>query len=200
MRVIGSKGAVLLALVVAMLIALPSSAIAATAIMVGGLGQPTLDDTTMSLALNNMFTGIDPVSGTPWHRISVSWPADAAPTWGTTSLEESVAVGTANLVAAIKTTYSTTPGPITVLGTSAGSLVVDEAMRVLANDPTAPPKSAINFVVLADSTQKLAGTNSNPIWNPFDTLSGYTLQPHRGDLRIRRVCRLSGQMVESVRR
>ncbi|HVQ50330.1 MAG TPA: PE-PPE domain-containing protein [Mycobacterium sp.] len=177
MRVIGSKCAVLLALVVAMLIALPSSAIAATAIMVGGLGQTTLNDTTMSMALNGTFTGIDPVSETPWQRINVSWPADAAPIWGTRSLADSVAVGTANLIAAIKTTYSTTPGPITVLGTSAGSLVVDEAMRVLANDPTAPPKSAINFVVLGDATQKLAGTNSNPIWNPFDTLSGYTYGP-----------------------
>ncbi len=172
MRVIGSKGAVLVALVVAMLMALPSSAMAATALMVGGMNQSTLDDYTMGLALNGAFTGVDAKSGTPWQRVSVYWPADVAPYWGTMSLGESVAEGTANLVEAIKTAYSSTPGPITVVGTSAGTLVVDEAMRQLANDPTAPPKTAVNFVVLADATQKLAG--STTYWNPFATLSGYT--------------------------
>ena len=172
-RVIGSKGAVLVALVVAMIIVLPSSAMAATVLMVGGLGQSTLDDATMRRALNGTFTGTDPESGTPWRRVNVSWPANAAPLWGITNLAYSVDVGTNNLVAAIKNADSTTDAPITVVGTSAGSLVVDEAMRVLANDPTWHPRNAINYVVLADSTQKLAGTTP-PAWNPFDTLSGYT--------------------------
>jgi hypothetical protein len=168
MRVIGSKGAVLLALVVAMLIALPASAMAATVLMVGGLAQKTLDDYTMGLALGGEFG-----PQTPWKRVSVSWPADAAPFWGTMNLADSVAEGTANLIAAIKSTYNSTSGPITVLGTSAGTIVVDEAMRALANDPTAPPKSAVNFVVLADATQR-PGFVPGGIWNPFDTLSGYT--------------------------
>jgi hypothetical protein len=166
-RVIGSKGAVLLALVLALLIALPSSALAATVLMVGGLGESTLDDNTMKMALGGKFAGSE------WNRINVQWPADAAPLWGTANLADSVTEGTASLVAAIKNADETTSGPITILGTSAGSLVVDEAMRVLANDPTWQPKNAIDYVVLADSTQKLAGAPVS-VWNPFDTLSGYT--------------------------
>jgi hypothetical protein len=166
-RVIGSKGAVLLALVLALLIALPSSALAATVLMVGGLGESTLDGNTMKMALGGKFAGSE------WNRINVQWPADAAPLWGTANLADSVTEGTASLVAAIKNADETTSGPITILGTSAGSLVVDEAMRVLANDPTWQPKNAIDYVVLADSTQKLAGAPVS-VWNPFDTLSGYT--------------------------
>jgi PE-PPE domain len=171
--VIGSKGAVLLALVVAMLIALPAAAIAATVLMVGGMHQTMLPDKVMGRALNGKFTGTDPISKTPWHRVNVNWPAQTFPL----TLSQSVAKGTANLVAAIKSTYSSTPGPITVVGISAGSLVVDEAMRELAKDPTAPPRTAINFVVLADATQKLDPDNWSTLWNPFATLSGYTYKP-----------------------
>jgi hypothetical protein len=137
---IGSKRAVLFGLAFAMPIALASTtpAMASTAFMVGGMNQSTLDDFTMSLALNGKYTGIDPVSKTPWQRVSVYWPAQVAPYWGTISLAQSVAEGTANLLADIKTAYTSAPGdPITVIGTSAGTLVVDEAMRALANNP--PP-------------------------------------------------------------
>jgi PE-PPE domain len=177
-RIFGTKVAVLLAFVLVLFVGIPSTtAMAATALMVGGLGQSTLDDFTMRLALDGKFTGTDPVSGTPWKRVSVSWPAQMGPYFGDVSLKQSVDVGTANLVKAIRDTYKAKPGePITVLGTSAGTLVVDEAMRVLANDPTAPPPSAINFVVMADGTQKHAGGDISSPWNPWATLSGYTYQ------------------------
>ena len=45
-------------------------------------------------------------------------------------------------------------------------------MRLLVNDPDWDGGD-VNYVVLADTTQKLAGV-TGPIWNPFDTLSGYT--------------------------
>jgi hypothetical protein len=175
-RVIGAKATVLVGLVLALLLAIPSTtALAATAIMVGGLGQTTLDDFTMSLALNGKFKGTDPVSKTPWKRVNVGWPASMGPYFGTVNLKQSVDTGTANLVKAIKDAYNAKPGEqITVLGSSAGALVVNEAMRVLSKDPTAPPISAVKFVVLADATQKNAGQETASPWNPWSTLSGYT--------------------------
>ena len=76
-RAFGAKGATLLVLLLSILIAVPStSALAATVLMVGGMNQSTIDDVWMRQALNGKFTGTDPVSNTPWQRVSVNWPAD----------------------------------------------------------------------------------------------------------------------------
>ncbi|HEY7052264.1 MAG TPA: PE-PPE domain-containing protein [Mycobacterium sp.] len=186
-----SQRAVLLAVVVALLTAFSSGATAlgSTALMVSGIGQSTLPDITMSMALDGKYDGIDPASGTPWVRKSVYWPARDKTLFGFSVLGASVAVGTANLLQAIKDTYNasgqagngaarSSTDPITVIGISAGTIVVDEVMRQLANDPTAPPPSAIKFVVLADASQKHAGqAPSNSKWDPFSKMSGYTFKP-----------------------
>jgi hypothetical protein len=67
----------------------------------------------------------------------------------TPSLNQSVAVGLVNMDTAIRNT----PGPKIVIGASASTLVVDEEMRALANDPTAPPKDELSFVVLGDANR-----------------------------------------------
>ena len=138
-RAAGSKSAILVALVVGLLMAVSStmSAMADTAIVIGGLGAKSLSDRLMAEALGGAFGGDD------WERQSVSWPAQAGPILGLVSMGESVAVGTKNMLKAIKTTYQVNPeDPITVFGMSEGSAVVDEVMRALANDPTAPPPAS----------------------------------------------------------
>ena len=171
-RAVGSKGAVFVALAVALFMAMSSmtAAMASTALVIGGLGATTLSDNFMKLALGNKFTGIDPATGTPWKREAISWPAQAGPLLGQVSMGESVAVGTANLLNAIRTTYNATGEAITVFGMSEGSAVVDEVMRALANDPSAPPSSALKFIVAGDANQRQAGFIPH-------TYGGYKFQP-----------------------
>ncbi len=52
--------------------------------------------------------------------------------------------------AAIRTTP---PGPKIVMGASGTTVVVDEEMRRLANDPTAPPADELSFVVMGDANR-----------------------------------------------
>ena len=153
------------------LISTATSAMAATALIVSGIGTPVYPDLVLSWALNGKFNGVDPVSGTPWERMAVPWPAQSAPFVGWVSLGTSVAVGTNQLHAQVLAT----PGAKTVVGVSAGTLVVDEAMRRLADDPTAPSKDELNFVVIGAGTQSLEPSD-DPLTNLFRTLSGYTFK------------------------
>ncbi|HEY7054838.1 MAG TPA: PE-PPE domain-containing protein [Mycobacterium sp.] len=138
---------------------------ASTAIMIGGLGATSLSDRFMCEALGGAFAGND------WERQSVTWPAQAGPMLGRVSMGESVAVGTDNMLKAIKATYKKDPeDPITVFGMSEGSAVVDEVMRALANDPTAPPSGKLNFIVAGDANHRQAGFIPH-------TYGGYKFQP-----------------------
>ena len=153
------------------LMATTAPAIAATVIMVGGTTTPVLPDFLMSRALNGEFTGVDPVSQTRWQRVNVPWPAQVAPFFGIVPLGTSVQVGTDRLYA----TILATPGAKTILGVSAGSLVVAEVMRRLANDPAAPAADELNFVVIGDASQR-PQTADNPFPNASITVSGYTFK------------------------
>ncbi|MCW2731527.1 MAG: hypothetical protein JWR13_2343, partial [Mycobacterium sp.] len=84
-----------------MAVAATNSAVAATALFVGGIVEPMLYEPMMGQALGGMFTGTDPASKTPWVRQSVYWPAQMAPFLGFTSLGGSVSQGKDNLVADI---------------------------------------------------------------------------------------------------
>ena len=125
------------------------------ALMVNGLGAGDLSPAAMGLLLGGMFSTYD--------RQNVSWPAQARPVTGKDSktLTESVKIGADNLDAAITSSLAQLkPGEyITVVGLSAGALVVDEEMKRLAAKATAPDKSKINFVVVADSSRTLFNKN-----------------------------------------
>src|SRR5215207_4356881 len=114
MRVVRYTGLVLFALVAVVLLAIPTmtSAMAATAFMLGGIGAGVLPDFgVMSSVLKGAYTGLDnltpsewaPARQPPslWQRENVVWPAKAD------SLGQSVAEGAATLLQEIKTT----PGP-----------------------------------------------------------------------------------------
>lgn len=117
---------------------------AGTALIVGGVGQPTLPDWVMSNLLGGEFA--DDV------REDVYWPAEAKPfTTGSHTLGQSVAVGTNNLYDAILNSAE----PITVVGMSGGSLVVDETLRrFLENPGQAPDRNDVTFVIIADSSRQ----------------------------------------------
>ncbi|WP_163798010.1 PE-PPE domain-containing protein [Mycolicibacterium sediminis] len=155
----------------AMGMAATTPATAATALFVGGILAPNVPEFMMSQALGGQFTGTDEASGTPWVRQSVFWPAQAGPFLGVVTLDQSVATGTANLVAQIAEAQKSGTGPVTVVGTSAGSLVVDEALRYFKEHPDlAPDPNLVNFIVIGDGSRQESFTNS-PI---FTTVSGYT--------------------------
>src|SRR4051794_3398261 len=120
--VIRSAGVVVIEIVAAVLLAITTmtSALAATALMVGGILASDLPDSMMSRVLNGAYTGKDEVSGTAWVRKNVPWS-------GSPNLGESIPQATNNLYDLILTT----PGPKTVVGMSAGSLAVEEVLRRL---------------------------------------------------------------------
>ncbi len=124
----------------------------------------------MSQALDGQFTGTDPVSKTPWVRKSVSWPAQAVPYVGFMSLDQSVTEGRNNLIAAIADPQNA--GPKTIIGSSAGALVVDETLRYYDEHPElAPDPNDVTFVVIADGSRQDAFIEGSPL---FGQLSGYT--------------------------
>jgi hypothetical protein len=186
MRVaIRSAGVLLFAIVAVVLLALTTtmtSALAATALMVGGIGASVLPDSVMSGVLagpgpdgrpNGAYTDTADVSKTPslWcSSCGPTWQREYVPWSGSFLLGQSIPDGANTLYNEILAT----PGPKTVVGMSAGSLVVEEALRQLANNPaTAPDPSQLNFVVIADSSRQ--PFFSSP--GPFTTLLGYTFQP-----------------------
>lgn len=118
---------------------------AGTTLVVGGIGQPTLLKSTMNLLLNRKWED-DTLE-------DVYWPAQAKPfTPGTYTMGQSIAIGVTNLYNAIMTSEV----PITVVGLSGGSLVVDETMRKLLTlgDDEAPAKKDLTFYIIADSSRQ----------------------------------------------
>jgi hypothetical protein len=148
MRVVRFVGVVLSAVIAAVVVAVASTmttAHAATALIVGGT-KPTniLPDFVMSALLNGYFADYD-------SRVNVPYPAEVWPVTGSSDLTvgNSIRIGTFVVDVAVRLI----PGPKTVAGISQGGVVVDEVLHRLANDPTAPPKDELNFVIIASTTR-----------------------------------------------
>ncbi len=134
-------------------------------LMVNGMGAGNLTDIAMANILGGVY------GGSNWKRENVPWPQQARPLTGQNSLTltQSIDVGTTNLDAAIARSL-TEVGPgekVTVVGLSAGALVVDEQIRLLDSRTDAPGKDKLDFVVIADSSR--AGFNKNR----YDATIGY---------------------------
>lgn len=125
------------------------------ALMVNGMGAGNLSDIAMAAILNGAFKN--------YSRQNVPWPQQAGPVTGKTdmSLSQSVNKGADNLDAALKAALAQLgPGEhVTLVGLSAGALVVDEELRRLAAGTGAPDKSQLNVVVIADSSRCLFNKN-----------------------------------------
>lgn len=115
-------------------------ALSATVLAMGGLGYETLEPDTIARVLGCRYADEENLVGLPW-------PGELTPFNGTLTLAESVAVGLETMDAAIRTT----PGVKIVAGASGSTLVVNEMMRRLGDDRTAPPKDELSFVVLGDA-------------------------------------------------
>jgi hypothetical protein len=135
------------------------------ALMVNGIAAGALTDIAMANILGGMFGGGDIV------RQNVPWPQQSRPITGpdSLSLTESVQQGVVNLDGELaKALAQLGPGEkVTIVGLSAGALVVNDQMRNLASDPNAPDKSQVTFVVVADSSR--VGFNRNR----YDGIIGY---------------------------
>jgi PE-PPE domain len=147
-----------------------------TALVIGGIGTPVLHDVVMSQLLGGALRDDQ--------RVSVDWPAEARPYTGADdmTLGASIEIGQANLEEQIEAALARLERDengdllegerVTVVGLSAGSLVVTETLRDMATDPDAPDEEAINFIVVADSSRQQLVDSAR--YNPeYD----YTYQP-----------------------
>ncbi|MGE2833086.1 PE-PPE domain-containing protein [Mycobacterium sp. SMC-4] len=131
---------------------------ASSAVIIGGISVPKMSDLLMAPLLGGAFKNQE--------RINVQWPAEAGPFTGRgdLTLGASIAVGKENMHAAIKDALANLDRDaagnivagqkVTVVGLSAGALVVDEVMRDLAGTPGAPSAEHLTFVVAADSSRQ----------------------------------------------
>ncbi|MGE2832737.1 PE-PPE domain-containing protein [Mycobacterium sp. SMC-4] len=131
---------------------------ASSAVIIGGISVPKMSDLLMAPLLGGAFKNQE--------RINVQWPAEAGPFTGRgdLTLGASIAVGKENMHAAIKDALAdldrdaagniVAGQKVTVVGLSAGALVVDEVMRDLAAQPGAPSAEHLTFVVAADSSRQ----------------------------------------------
>lgn len=134
-------------------------------LMVNGLGAGDLGPVAMSVILGGAYGGAN------YTRENVSWPAQAKPVVGKNyTLTQSVAIGTDNLDAAIAKSLAA-GDTVTVVGLSAGTLVVDDEIRRLDSKANSPDKSKLTFVVIADSSR----CNFNK--NRYDATVGYQYRP-----------------------
>jgi hypothetical protein len=130
-------------------------------LMVNGLGAGDLGPLAMTAILGGAY------SGTNYVRENVSWPAQAKPVVGKDyTLAQSITVGANNLDAAIVKSLAA-GDTVTVVGLSAGALVVDEEIGRLNAKAVSPDKSKLTFVVIADSSR----CNFNK--NRYDATIGY---------------------------
>ncbi len=130
-------------------------------LMVNGLGAGDLGPLAMTAILGGAY------SGSNYTRENISWPAQAKPVIGKNyTLAQSITIGANNLDAAIVKSLAA-GDTVTVIGLSAGALVVDEEIGRLNAKPTAPDKSKLTFVVIADSSR----ANFNK--NRYDPTIGY---------------------------
>ena len=160
-----------------------SAGASSSALVVGGLGASSLGDVAMAQLLAGELKGQE--------RVSIWWPAEAAPMTGGMKVGDAIDIGAANLSAAIDTALGKLSFDangnllagemVTVVGLSAGSLVVDEAMRQLMAEGDIPDPDTIRFIVLEDSlraqllkeatySRKFDYTYQPPPATPYDVI------------------------------
>ncbi len=149
---------------------------ASSALVIGGISTPQLSDMLMSPLLGGALKNQE--------RVSVKWPAEAGPYTGRgdLTLGASINVGKANLDAQIDAALARLDKDadgnvvggekVTVVGLSAGSLVVNEVLREMAADADAPGKDQITFVVVADSSRQKMIDKAR-----YNSKYDYTYQP-----------------------
>ena len=139
-----------------------------TAVMIGGIKIPEINDIMMKPLLEYAFQDQT--------RVGVKWPAQAGPYSGKgdITLGASIAQGVPALDSAITAALAQLqPGEkVTVVGLSAGSLVVNEVLRDWVKTNELPDPKDVTFIVVEDSSrQKLI--NDVKYSSKFD----YTYQP-----------------------
>ncbi|WP_264001947.1 PE-PPE domain-containing protein, partial [Mycolicibacterium gadium] len=113
-------------------------------LVVGGTGKSVPSEAMMhALYEQGLFTDPDPTG--------VQYPAQLWPIQGKLTLDESVAVGVANLDSALVDV----DGPVTVVGLSQGAVVVNYEKRALMAQPD--PPTDISFVTIGDPTNSDGG-------------------------------------------
>ncbi len=129
-----------------------------SAVVIGGIKVPTMSDLLMAPLLGGALKNQE--------RVSVNWPAQAGPYSGSgdMSLGASIRVGIPNLTAAINTALGKLSRDadgnvlngekVTVVGLSAGSLVVNEVMRNMVTSGELPDPDEITFIVAEDSSRQ----------------------------------------------
>lgn len=142
-----------------------TSAYAGKALMVAGMTVSSMSDLLMQGILGGRFARDD--------RVSINWPAEARPYTGANDLTlgQSIAVGLDNLKTGVATALGSGQ-KVTVVGLSAGALVVDELLRQLATNPAAPDKSKLTFIMVADSSRQQLIDQSK-----YNSTLDYTYQP-----------------------
>lgn len=139
------------------------------AVVIGGISTPSMSDTLMSPLLGGAFKN--------QQRVSVNWPAQAGPMTGKNhlTLGQSITAGKTNLTTQINSALSQLGAgeKVTVVGLSAGSLVVNEVLRDLAANANAPGKDKVTFVVVADSSRQNIIDDNAKYNKKFD----YTYRP-----------------------
>ncbi|AFM17542.1 membrane protein involved in colicin uptake [Mycolicibacterium chubuense NBB4] len=148
-----------------------------SALIIGGIDIPSMSDLLMAQLLGGEFKGQE--------RVSINWPAQAGPITGPNdmTLGDSIDVGVANLTAAINTALGKLDRDangnvingekVTVVGLSAGSLVVNEVMRNMIASGDLPDPSDITFIVAEDSSRQELIKDSTKYSSKLD----YTYQP-----------------------
>ena len=166
-----SVGLASVSLVGAALMAVSGSATAMAAdkvVMIGGIGVGTIPPRIIPLIAGGMYNNDDVTTA--------DWPAQAAPYTGKTDLTlgASIKIGVASLSTSVNQALASATGneTVTILGMSAGSLVVDELMRQWETTGTGPDPSKLNIVVEADSSRQ--ATITGPVYNKQ---YNYTYQP-----------------------
>ncbi|WP_111508817.1 PE-PPE domain-containing protein [Mycobacterium kyogaense] len=140
-----------------------------TAVIIGGIKIKSMDDTLMKPLLEGAFKNDV--------RTSVTWPAEAGPYSGKgdMTLGASIRIGIPNLDAAIDTAVGNLSAPgdkVTVVGLSAGSLVVNEVMRQWMEEGTMPDPSKVTFIVVEDSSRQQLIKDAK-----YSSKYDYTYQP-----------------------
>lgn len=140
-----------------------------TAVAVGGLGTPDMHEVVINPLLGGKLARENEVLD------GVEWPAEAKRPGTGLTLGQSITQGIASLSDHFDDAVARLEAgeQFTVVGFSAGSLVVNDFMRTLAEDPGAPTKNQVKFILVADSSrQKLLDGSSK--YNPqYD----YTYRP-----------------------
>jgi hypothetical protein len=135
---------------------------ATTAVAIGGLGTPDMHEVVITPLLGGKLARENDILD------GVEWPAEAGrPGSSQNTLGESITIGIANLNTHFDAALDRLEAgeQFTVVGFSAGSLVVNDFMRELAQDPNAPTKEQVKFILVADSSRQAlikSGSKYNP--------------------------------------